>query len=243
MNKKKKTVIILVSVLVLLIIAIVAMILVFSMKHKTSNEPNHNQPENGENNNENNNQGNDSDDDNGNSNNGDENNSGNNNGNNENNGGNNNGNTGGDGGSTTPVVKKLRNFSCRRTIDEDGVRTVESVKLRYHIENGVETDENIITVSALDAAGKENLKDAVEMYQNWLKILKVNKGFTVSSTSSGDTYIFSIKTDYSKIDVSKIDYEDENGVKLFNDLRKTDSLADVTQYFKDAGFTCQVSEG
>ena len=51
--------------------------------------------------------------------------------------------------------------------------------------------------------------------------------------------MFRIKTDYTKIDYSNINFEDENRLPFYNDIRANDSLDTITEFLNEAGYTCQ----
>lgn len=236
-NKRKKT-IILVSIIIVLIIAIIGCILIFTKADSKKN------PTNNPNQSEENNKPNDNDQDNSNNNSNNNNSNDNtNNDNNENNNnpsdpGNNNSNNGNQGGSTQ-APKKLRIYSCRRSVEENGIEIADSLNLTYHIDNGLQSDEVIVTIRAINGTGSSNLASMIDFYKNWFNQLNAQKGITVTTTQSGDKTVFRIKTDYTKVDYSNINFEDENRLQLYNDIRANDSLDVITEFLSEAGYTCQ----
>lgn len=97
----------------------------------------------------------------------------------------------------------------------------------------------IITIKAINDMGSFNINSTIEFYKNWFEQLNALRGITVTSTQSGDKTVFSIKTDYTKIDYSNINFEDENRLKFYNDIRANDSLEIITEFLKEAGYSCQ----
>lgn len=231
-NKRKKT-IILISIIIVLIIAIIACILIFMKPNNKQNEPNNRPNQSGENNRPNSDNNNTDDKDNTDNENNTENN-----GDNNSDDKNDNPNGSGDnnqGGTTTPVVKKLRIYSCRRTTNTSGVEIVDSLNLKYHIENGLQSDEVIVTMRATDGSGTAT----IEAYKKWMAELKKIKGITITTTQSGDKVVFSIKTDYKKVDYSNIDFNDKDRILFYNDIRANDSLETITEFLGEAGYICQ----
>ncbi len=243
MENKKKKMLIFASIIIVVIIAIVACILFYKKSDKGPNQPNQNEtnennkPNNDENNSSssekpgNNNDGNNNDNNN--------NNNGNNNNDNPDQSGDNNSSNGNPGGTTGPATKKLRIYSCRRTTQDNGIEITDNLNLKYHIEEGLQSDEVIVTIKAINDTGGDNVKSLIEFYKTWLQQLNELKGITVTSTKSGDKTVFSIKTDYTKVDYSNINFEDENRVQFYNDIRANDSLEIITTFLAEAGYTCQ----
>lgn len=231
-NKRKKT-IILVSIIIVLIIAIIGCILIFtkadSEKNPTNN-PNQSEENNKPNGNDQDNSNNNSNDNTNNDNNG--------NNNNPSDPGNNNSNNDNQGGSTQ-APKKLRIYSCRRSVEENGIEIADSLNLTYHIEKGLQSDEVIITIRATNDVGSFNINSTIEFYKQWFNQLNAQKGIAVTTTQSGDKTVFRIKTDYTKVDYSNINFEDENRLQFYNDIRANDSLDVITEFLSEAGYTCQ----
>lgn len=234
-NKKKKT-IILISIIVVLIIAIVACVLIFTKSNNNQEKPNSKPNQSEENNKPNDNNQDKPNDDNSDNNTNNDNNNDNQ---NSSNPGNNNSGNDNQGGTTTSEPKKLRIYSCRRSVEENGIEIADSLTLTYHIENGLQSDEVIVTVRAVNSTGTNNINSTIEFYKNWFNQLNAQKGITVTTTQSGDKTVFRIKTDYTKVDYSNINFEDENRLQFYNDIRANDSLEVITEFLKEAGYTCQ----
>jgi len=231
MENKRKKMFILILLIIVVVIAIVTCILIFAKPNNKQNKPNDNPIQSGENNKPNTDNDNTDDKDNSDNEDNTENND-------DNNSNDDNSNGSGDnnqGGTTTPTVKKLRIYSCRRTTNENDVEIVDSLSLKYHIEDGLQSDEVIVTIRPISEAGSATL----DAYKKWMEELKAIKGITVTTTQSGDKTVFRIKTDYKKVDYSNIDFNDENRVMFYNEIRANDTLETITEFLNEAGYTCQ----
>lgn len=120
--------------------------------------------------------------------------------------------------------------------EEDYETNIQNIS--YYINDQLKKEEYTITLKSFSDTGKEELKSRKSLYEGMANSYKPYEGFTTNVTLKKDILTYRLESDYTKIDLEKINTDAENdGIAL--ELELDQDMDSVKVYYESLGFTCK----
>lgn len=136
------------------------------------------------------------------------------------------------------TVKEVT-ITCSGTIKDEYTETENKVIL-YAKNNKLQKQENYLTMKALTEEGKDIVESQKIFQDEMIEAYKKYNGFTVNSSYKNDTYQFHLISDYTNLDVGRINTDYETTGSIYLEFKLNQDIETVQKYFVEyQGLTCK----
>lgn len=132
---------------------------------------------------------------------------------------------------------KMLSMTCSQFAKDNNYETsIETVI--YYLNDELKKENYKLTMKAISENGKKEIKDRKELYDITEQAYKKYAGFTAKTSLKNNTLTFSLATDYSKIQLDKINKENEES-DITVDLEFNQDIDQVKSYYENLGLNCK----